>query len=52
MKSKDRGNVHARSCCIIHELSINGGKKRVSAGVFTGKEPASVFKVHVSHQPG
>ena len=24
MKSKDRGDLHARSWCIVHKLSING----------------------------
>ena len=24
MKSKDRGDLHARSCCIVHKMSIYG----------------------------
>lgn len=51
MKSTDRENLHARSRCIKHKMSVNGREKRVSRGVVTGKEPASVFKVHVPQPP-
>lgn len=51
MKSTDRANVHARSWCMIHKLSINGRGKRVSADVVPRKEPASAFKAHVPHHP-
>lgn len=50
MESTDRGNLNARSWCIIGQLSITG--KRVSSGVASGgKESASVFKVHGPPNP-
>ena len=48
MESMDRGNLDARSWCIIRKLSING--KSVSSGVVIGgRESASIFKVHGPH---
>ena len=50
MESTDRGNLDARSSCIIGKLSING--KRVSSGLVSGgKESASVFRVHGPPNP-